>query len=102
MNSFEAQIKIAELSEQLNAHNYNYYVLNAPVISDQEFDFLLKELEQLELQFPELKSSNSPTQRVGGDITDKFEKVSHKSPMLSLSNSYNQEEIQDWAKRAIE
>lgn len=102
MNSFEAQIRVAELSEQLNAHNYNYYVLNAPVISDQEFDFLLKELEQLELQFPELKSPNSPTQRVGGDITDKFEKVTHKSPMLSLSNSYNQEEIQDWAQRAIE
>jgi DNA ligase (NAD+) len=102
MNSFEAQIKIVELSELLNAHNYNYYVLNAPVISDQEFDFLLKELGQLELQFPELKSSNSPTQRVGGDITDKFEKITHKSPMLSLSNSYNQEEIQDWAKRAIE
>ena len=102
MNSFEAQIRVTELSEQLNAHNYNYYVLNAPVISDQEFDFLLKELEQLELQFPELKSPNSPTQRVGGDITDKFEKVTHKSPMLSLSNSYNQEEIQDWAQRAIE
>ncbi len=102
MNSFEAQIRVTELSEQLNAHNYNYYVLNAPVISDQEFDFLLKELEKLELQFPELKSPNSPTQRVGGDITDKFEKVTHKSPMLSLSNSYNQEEIQDWAQRAIE
>ena len=102
MNSFEAQIRIAELSEQLNAHNYNYYVMNAPVISDQEFDFLLKELELLELQFPDLKSFNSPTQRVGGDITDKFEKVTHKSPMLSLSNSYNQDEIQDWAKRAIE
>jgi DNA ligase (NAD+) len=102
MNPFEAQIRVGELSEQLNVHNYNYYVLNAPVISDQEFDFLLKELEQLEHQFPELKSSNSPTQRVGGDITDKFEKVTHKSPMLSLSNSYNQEEIQDWAKRAIE
>jgi DNA ligase (NAD+) len=102
MNSFEAQIRVTELSEQLNAHNYNYYVLNAPVISDQEFDFLLKELEQLELQFPDLKSPNSPTQRVGGDITDKFEKVTHKSPMLSLSNSYNQEEIQDWAQRAIE
>jgi DNA ligase (NAD+) len=102
MNSFEAQIRVTELSEKLNAHNYNYYVLNAPVISDQEFDLLLKELEQLELQFPELKSPNSPTQRVGGDITDKFEKVTHKSPMLSLSNSYNQEEIQDWAQRAIE
>ena len=102
MNSFEAQIRVTELSEQLNAHNYNYYVLNTPVISDQEFDFLLKELEQIEIQFPELKSQNSPTQRVGGDITDKFEKVTHKSPMLSLSNSYNQEEIQDWAQRAIE
>jgi DNA ligase (NAD+) len=102
MNSFEAQIRVTELSEQLNAHNYNYYVLNTPVISDQEFDFLLKELDQIEIQFPELKSPNSPTQRVGGDITDKFEKVTHKSPMLSLSNSYNQEEIQDWAERAIE
>jgi len=102
MNSIEAQIKIAKLTEQLNEHNYNYYVLNSPLISDQEFDFLLKELEQLELQFPELKSANSPSQRVGGDITEKFEKVTHKTPMLSLSNSYNQEEIQEWAKRAIE
>ena len=102
MNSIEAQIKIEELTELLNEHNYNYYVLNSPLISDQEFDYLLKELEKIELLFPELKSANSPSQRVGGDITDKFEKVTHKSPMLSLSNSYNQEEIQEWAKRAIE
>lgn len=102
MNELEAQVKIDALVAELNKHNHLYYVLNTPAISDQQFDFLLKELETLETQFPHLKHPNSPTQRVGGDITDKFEKVAHKSAMLSLSNSYNQEEIQDWAKRAIE
>ena len=102
MNEFEAQLRIDQLTSELNKHNHLYYVLNAPIITDQQFDFLLKELEALENQFPQLKHPNSPTQRVGGDITDKFEKVAHKSAMLSLSNSYNQEEIQDWAKRAVE
>jgi len=101
MNELEAQFRIEELSKQLHEHNHRYYVLNAPLISDQQFDFLLRELEQLENQFPQFKNPFSPTQRVGGDITDKFEKVQHKSAMLSLSNSYNKEEIQEWASRAI-
>lgn len=101
MNELEAQFRIEELSKQLHEHNHRYYVLNAPLVSDQQFDFLLRELEQLENQFPQFKNPFSPTQRVGGDITDKFEKVQHKSAMLSLSNSYNKEEIQEWASRAI-
>jgi DNA ligase (NAD+) len=74
-------------------------VLNQPVISDFEFDQMLKELEQLEAQFPDLADPNSPTKRVGGDITDKFEKVKHRYPMLSLSNTYSQEEIREWEER---
>lgn len=99
MTPFDAQVRIHELTIQLNEHNYRYYVLNSPVISDQEFDFLLKELEQLEKDFPQFVEPNSPTSRVGGDITDKFEKVTHKRPMLSLSNTYNEEEIRDWEER---
>ena len=99
MNATEAQNRIEKLSEELNTHNYNYYVLSEPTISDQEFDFLLKELEELEKQFPELASDLSPTKRVGGDITKKFETVVHRYPMLSLSNSYSEEEIMDWEAR---
>jgi len=99
MNASEAQQRIAKLTEELNTHNYNYYVLSEPTISDQEFDFMLKELEALEQQFPELASELSPTKRVGGDITKKFETVVHRFPMLSLSNSYSEEEIMDWEQR---
>lgn len=99
MNRSVAQQRIAELTEQLNTHNYNYYVLSEPTITDEEFDFLLKELEALEQQFPELASELSPTKRVGGDITKKFETVVHRYPMLSLSNSYSEEEIMDWEQR---
>lgn len=99
MNASEAQQRIAQLTEELNAHNYNYYVLSEPTVSDQEFDFLLKELEALEQQFPELASAESPSKRVGGDITKKFETVVHRFPMLSLSNSYSEEEIIDWGQR---
>ena len=94
-----ARIRIAELTAALNEHNHRYYVLNAPTISDFEFDQLLKELEALEQAHPELADANSPTKRVGGDITDKFEKVKHKYPMLSLSNTYNREEIIEWESR---
>jgi len=87
------------LTEQLNDYNYQYYVLNNPAISDQDFDLLLKELEVLELANPELANPNSPSKRVGGDITNKFEKVTHRFPMLSLSNSYSKEEISDWENR---
>ncbi len=99
MNASEAQQRITQLTEELNQHNYNYYVLSEPTISDEKFDFMLKELEALEQQFPELASDLSPTKRVGGDITKKFETVVHRFPMLSLSNSYSEEEIMDWEQR---
>ncbi len=99
MNIEQAQIKIAQLTKELNEHNHKYYVLNQPSISDYDFDLLLKELEQLEKDFPQLAHPNSPTKRVGGDITDKFEKVKHKYPMLSLSNTYSREEIAEWETR---
>ena len=92
MNASEAQQRITQLTEELNQHNYNYYVLSEPTISDEKFDFMLKELEALEQQFPELASDLSPTKRVGGDITKKFETVVHRFPMLSLSNSYSEEQ----------
>ncbi|MDG1261362.1 MAG: NAD-dependent DNA ligase LigA [Flavobacteriales bacterium] len=97
--SIEAFHRVKELTSELNEHNHNYYVLNQPTISDQEFDALLKELEKLEIEHPELADPNSPTKRVGGDITDKFQKVAHRFPMLSLSNSYSKEEIAEWSDR---
>lgn len=93
------QAKMAELSTQLHAHNHAYYVLNSPQISDFEFDMLLKELETLEEQYPAFIDVNSPTKRVGGDLTKKFEAKAHRFPMLSLSNSYSEQEIIDWAER---
>ena len=93
------QAKMAELSTQLHAHNHAYYVLNSPQISDFEFDILLKELETLEEQYPAFIDVNSPTKRVGGDLTKKFEAKAHRFPMLSLSNSYSEQEIIDWAER---
>jgi len=90
---------ILQLSNALNEHNYNYYVKSAPTISDYDFDLLLKELEELEKAHPEYAFENSPTKRVGGDITKKFETVKHIYPMLSLSNTYSKEEIIDWENR---
>ncbi len=91
--------KIAELSEAVEKHNYNYYVKSNPTIGDYEFDQLLKELEDLEQQYPQFASANSPTKRVGGDITKNFETVVHEYPMLSLSNTYSEQEIIDWENR---
>lgn len=99
MNQIEAQKRIEQLTNELNQHNYNYYVESNPTITDYEFDLLLKELQDLEAQFPELASDLSPTKRVGGDITKKFETVVHRFPMLSLSNSYSEEEIIEWEQR---
>lgn len=99
MTQDQARQRIEALTTELNEHNHRYYVLNQPTISDYEFDQLLKELEQLESVHPDLASPNSPTKRVGGDITEKFEKVKHRYPMLSLSNTYSREEIQDWEAR---
>lgn len=91
--------KINQLRDELNQHNYNYYVLDAPVISDFEFDQMLKQLQQLEEQHPEFFDPNSPTQRVGGAVTKNFETVAHEFPMHSLDNSYSEEDLLDWEKR---
>lgn len=99
MNPEKAHRRIKELTAELHEHNHRYYVLNEPVISDYDFDMLLKELQQLEQDFPEWADENSPTKRVGGDITSKFEKVAHKHPMLSLSNTYSVEEVAEWENR---
>lgn len=99
MNRNEAQQKISALRTELNEHNYNYYVLALPKISDFEFDMKLKELEKLESDFPEFKDANSPTQRVGSDLSSDFEQVEHKYFMLSLSNAYSEGEIRDFDTR---
>ncbi len=91
--------KIAELRLILEEHSYNYYVLSQPVISDLEFDFLLKELEKLEAENPDFFDPNSPTQRVGSDINKEFKQVAHQYPMLSLSNSYSEEELKDFDQK---
>ena len=88
--------RILELRRQLHEHNHRYYVLNAPVISDQEFDLLMHELQDLEAQHPELYDPNSPTQRVGSDHQEAFRQVTHRYPMLSLANTYNQQDVREW------
>jgi len=93
------QEHIQQLRDFLNKHNYNYYVLNAPIISDQEFDFKMHELIQLEKQYPEYADPNSPTQRVGSDINLEFKQVSHDRPMLSLGNTYSRADIADFYNR---
>ena len=91
--------RIEELRQQLHEHNYNYYVLSSPTISDFEFDALLRELQQLEEAHPEMFDPSSPTQRVGSDITKGFVQVAHKYPMLSLSNTYSKAEVADFYDR---
>lgn len=91
--------KIEELSKQLEEHNYNYYVLSNPTISDYEFDKMLEELIRLEKEHPEYLKSDSPSQRVGGQITKEFKSVKHKYPMLSLSNTYNESDVRDFDER---
>ncbi|CAL2083583.1 NAD-dependent DNA ligase LigA [Tenacibaculum sp. 190524A05c] len=91
--------KIESLREELNKHNYNYYVLDNATISDYEFDIKLKELEKLEEEHPEFFDENSPTQRVGGQITKNFNTITHKNRMYSLDNSYSKEDLLDWEKR---
>jgi len=91
--------KIKQLRETLNQHNYNYYVLDKPTITDFDFDIKLKELEKLEAENPQFSDPNSPTQRVGGEIIKSFHTVVHKNRMFSLDNSYSKEDILDWEKR---
>lgn len=99
MTSAEAKRKIAELTKTINYHNDLYYKEDRSEISDYEFDMLLKELESLEAEFPELKAPDSPTQRVGGAITKVFAQVKHKYPMLSLGNTYSREELTEFDRR---
>lgn len=94
--------RIIQLRDELHRHNHNYYVLNQPVISDRDFDFLLKELQDLEAAHPEAFDPNSPTQRVGSDLNNEFQTVQHQRPMLSLSNTYNREEVKDFYERVSE
>lgn len=93
------KVKIDELRNILEQHNYNYYVLSQPTISDKEFDMLLKELQKLEETYPEYIDPHSPTQRVGSDISKEFEQVTHRYPMLSLSNTYSEDEIKEFYER---
>ncbi|MBP3790250.1 MAG: NAD-dependent DNA ligase LigA [Prevotella sp.] len=95
-NNTEEVSRIKQLREELHAHNYRYYVLNQPVISDYDFDVLMHELMDLEARHPEMTDPNSPTQRVGSDLNNEFKQVAHKYPMLSLSNTYNEQDVRDW------
>lgn len=88
--------RILQLRKELHEHNYKYFVLNQPEISDQEFDFMMKELQELEVRYEDMFDPNSPTQRVGSDINQEFTQVTHKYPMLSLANTYSQEEVADF------
>lgn len=99
MNSEAAQERIISLSNDIHNYNHLYYVENKSMISDYEFDLLLKELQDLEKRFPELQQVNSPTQRVGGDISKKFNTITHQYPMLSLGNTYAEDEIVEWVNR---
>jgi len=99
MNKEEVKNQIEILVKELNDHNYRYYVLAEPVISDYEFDMLLEKLSALEKEFPELMQPDSPTQRVGGTITSEFTSARHTYPMLSLSNTYSESELRDFDER---
>ena len=99
MNKEKAKDRIELLTKELNDHNHNYYVLSKPVISDYDFDMLLEELVSLEKEYPEFVLPDTPTSRVGGDITKNFQQVSHKYPMLSLSNTYSEEDLRSFDER---
>ncbi|HEX4946784.1 MAG TPA: NAD-dependent DNA ligase LigA [Blastocatellia bacterium] len=94
-----AAAEIDELRRQINDHDYRYYVQNAPIIADVEYDALMKRLRELEARQPELITPDSPTQRVSGQVTEGFERYRHKRPMMSLDNSYSIEDLRAWAKR---
>src|SRR5947209_15840765 len=96
------QKQIDTLREQLRHHEYLYYVMDAPEISDAEYDRLMNELKALEGMHPELVTVDSPTQRVGGKPREGFQKVPHSRPMLSLDNAYNEQELRDWDRRVHE
>ncbi len=99
MTATEAKKNIEAFTSELNEHNYHYYILSAPTISDYDFDLLLKELEKLEKDFPEFATEDSPTKRVGGDIAKEFTQVVHQYPMMSLGNTYSEQELTDFDRR---
>jgi DNA ligase (NAD+) len=99
MNEIKIKEEIERLIREIEFHNHLYYVESKPQISDYEFDVMLRQLQDLESQYPQFAYDFSPTKRVGGDITKKFETVAHRFPMLSLSNTYAEEEIIDWENR---
>ena len=99
MGNQKIQGRMQALADELNRYNYEYYVLAQPTVSDFEFDQRLKELQALEAAHPEWIAPNSPTQKIGGDITARFATVQHRWPMLSLSNTYNEDELRDFDKR---
>lgn len=99
MNQEEAKKRIEALSKEIIQHNYNYYILSQPLISDFDFDQLLKDLEALEKEYPQFILPDSPTQKVGGDITKSFTQVKHKYPMLSLGNTYSEEDLKEFDNR---
>ena len=92
----EAKKRVLELHDEINEHNHRYYVLDDPAISDAEYDRLMRELMALEKKFPELKTPDSPTQRVGGEPLPYFEKVEHTAPMLSLGNAFDEQDLRDF------
>ena len=98
----EVEKKVEALREKIRHHEYLYYVLDNPEISDQDFDRLMKQLKDLEAEHPSLVTPDSPTQRVGGKPREGFVKVRHSSPMLSLDNTYNEEELRGWERRVHE
>ena len=99
MNEAQAKKRIEKLREEINFHNYRYYVQDNPAISDAEYDQLMRELESLENQFPHLITPTSPTQRVGAPPLEKFEEVRHTIPMLSLANAFEEEEVKEFDGR---
>jgi DNA ligase (NAD+) len=99
MATKDARVRAEELRREINHHNYRYHVLDAPVVSDAEYDRLMRELQDLEEKFPELAAPDSPTRRVGGSISDKFTRVAHPAPILSLGNAYEADEVRGWFER---
>src|SRR5881394_2532340 len=98
----DAARRVEKLREEIRPHEHLYYVLDAPKVSDAEFDKLMQELKRLEAEHPELVTPDSPSQRVGGKPREGFVKVEHSRPMLSLDNAYNEDELRDWDRRVCE
>ena len=97
----KAQKRIEELKREIEKHNYHYYVLDDPLISDSQFDLLMRELMELENQFPELLTPDSPSQRVGGEPLKGFKTFQHRTPLLSLGNAFGKEELLDFHRRVV-